>query len=138
MRTKLSLTLEDADLIAEACIASARQEGRAVCVAVTDDAGVTLALRRMDGARAFAVDLATRKARVSALVGFPTSVVEAMQRDRPGAPDMAAGQGGLPVLHEGSCAGGVGVSGAKPEEDERMAKAGIAAFTARLASESGG
>lgn len=138
MRTRISLTLEDADLIAEGCIAFARQDGKTICVAVTDDAGVTLALRRMDGARTFSVDLATRKARASALVGAPTSVIEAMQRERPGSPEMTVGQGGLPVVHNGQCAGAVGVSGAKPDEDERIAKAGIDRLRQRLAVENPG
>lgn len=128
MRTKFSLTLEDADAIADGCLAAASRDGRAVCVAVVDDAGALIVLRRMDGARSFSVDLASRKARVAAIVGAPTVVIEAMQKERPAAPDMAVSQGGWPVMHEGSCAGGVGVSGAKPEEDDAIAKAGIAAF----------
>jgi glc operon protein GlcG len=34
-------------------------------------------------------------------------------------------QGGVPIMHEGSCVGAVGVSGVQSHEDEQIAKAGI-------------
>jgi glc operon protein GlcG len=37
-------------------------------------------------------------------------------------------QGGLPVMHEGECVGGVGVSGVQSHEDEEIAAAGVAAL----------
>lgn len=131
MRTRLSLTLEDANRAVEACFAAARAAGRSVSIAVTDDAGGLLAFQRMDGARVHTIDFAIRKARASAMVGAPTAMIEAMSRDRPSqAGDMAVGQGGLPMLHQGQCVGAVGVSGALPEQDEAIARAGLAGIEA--------
>jgi uncharacterized protein GlcG (DUF336 family) len=40
---------------------------------------------------------------------------------------MVPAQGAVPVLRDGSVLGAIGVSGAKSEEDEEIAKAGVAA-----------
>jgi uncharacterized protein GlcG (DUF336 family) len=37
-------------------------------------------------------------------------------------------QGGVPIIVEGSCVGGVGVSGVQSHEDEQIAQAGIDAL----------
>jgi glc operon protein GlcG len=84
----------------------------------------------MDGARAYTVEIASQKARTSASVGVPTSVIEAMYRERPAqSRESNVGRGGLPVRYQGQCAGAVGVSGATPEIDDIIAHAGIAVLT---------
>ena len=128
MRSRNSLTLNDATAILGAAMAHARSIGRNVSIAVADDAGSPLAFQRMDGARTYTADLAARKARVSALVGAPTSLIEAMAKDRPQSPEMIAGAGGLPAVHGAECVGAIGVSGAKPDEDEAIARAGLVAL----------
>jgi glc operon protein GlcG len=130
MRTKFSLSFEDAQTVAAACLEAARQHDVAVSVALVDDAGVLLQFSRMDGARAYTVELAAQKARTSASVGVPTDVIEAMQRER-AAPsrEPGAGRGGVPIHHKGECAGAVGVSGATSDLDELIAEAGIAGMT---------
>jgi glc operon protein GlcG len=120
MRARFSLSFEDARTVAAACLEAARQHDVEVSVAVVDDAGVLVHFSRMDGARAYTVELASRKARSSASVGVPTSVIKAID----------AGRGGFPVLHQERCAGAVGISGAKPEIDEIIAQAGIAVLAA--------
>jgi uncharacterized protein GlcG (DUF336 family) len=131
MRTRLSLTLDDANAMMAASLAAAGKVGRKVSIAVVDDAGGLLAFQRMDGARAHTIDIAQRKARASAMVGAPTAMIEAMNKDRPPqTPDMAVGVGGLPAMHGGACVGAVGVSGARPDEDEAIAHAGIVAMPA--------
>jgi uncharacterized protein GlcG (DUF336 family) len=129
MRTRLSLTLDDANAMMAASLDAARSVGRNVSIAIMDDAGGLLAFQRMDGARAHTIDIAQRKARASAMVGVPTSMIEAMSRDRPPqTPDMMVGAGGVPTIHDGSCTGAVGVSGGRPEEDEAIARAGLDAM----------
>jgi glc operon protein GlcG len=131
MRPKFSLSFEDARTAAAACLQAARQHDVEVSVAVVDDSGALLCFFRMDGARAYTVELASQKARTSASVGVPTSMIEAMQRERPGqSRESNVGRGGVPVPYRGQCAGGIGVSGAKPEIDEMIAQAGIAALNA--------
>jgi glc operon protein GlcG len=131
MRPKFSLSFEDARAVAVACLEAARQHEVEVSVAVVDDSGALLCFFRMDGARAYTVELASRKARTSASVGVPSGVIEAMSRERPGqSRESSAGQGGVPVPYRGQCVGAVGVSGAKPEIDEMIAQAGIGGLTA--------
>jgi glc operon protein GlcG len=38
-------------------------------------------------------------------------------------------QGGLPIVVEGACVGGIGISGVQSHEDEQIAVAGIKALT---------
>ncbi len=131
MRARFSLSFEDARVVATACLEAARQQDAQVSVAVVDDAGILLHFFRMDGARAYTVELASQKACSSASVGVPTSAIEAMVRERPSpSRESTIGRGGVPVLHKGHCAGAIGVSGAKPEIDEIIAQAGIAALPA--------
>jgi glc operon protein GlcG len=85
----------------------------------------------MDGARAYTVKIASQKARTSASVGVPTSVIEAMYRESAAqSRESNVGRGGVPFPYKGQRAGAVGVSGAKPEIDEMIAQAGIAVLTA--------
>jgi uncharacterized protein GlcG (DUF336 family) len=131
MRPKFSLSFEDARTVEAACLEAARQHDVAVSIAVADDSGALLCFVRMDGARGYTVELASRKARTSASVGVPTAIIEAMSRERPGhSRESNAGRGGVPVQYRGQCAGAVGISGAKPEIDEMIAQAGIAVLTA--------
>jgi glc operon protein GlcG len=129
MRMKPTLSLDDAETLAVACLDAARKCEASVCVAVVDEAGSLLNLVRMDGARGYTVELATRKARTAASIGVSTEVIEHLHGDKPmQSRDFIALRGGVPILHDGACAGAVGVSGAKPEIDVLVASAGIAAL----------
>jgi uncharacterized protein GlcG (DUF336 family) len=131
MRSKFSLTFEDAQTVAAACLRAGRQHEVEISVAVVDESGALVCFSRMDGARAYTVELASQKARTSASVGVPTSVIEAMHPERPAqALGAKVGRGGVPIQYRGQCAGAVGISGAKPEIDEMIAQAGIAVLTA--------
>ena len=123
MRSRLSLSIDDADAILRAA-AEAASAGPPVSIAVVDDSGALLAFRRMDGARAYTIELAMQKARTSAVVGVPTAAVQAA-----GNRDITAG--GLPVVLQSQCVGAVGVSGTKAEEDVRIASVGAAAMKPR-------
>ena len=45
-----------------------------------------------------------------------------------GMPKITPVQGGLPIMVEGVCVGGIGASGVQSHEDEQIAKAGIDAL----------
>lgn len=126
MRSRFSLDFSDAQAIAAACLESAAQQRVAVSIAIVDCAGDLLQFSRMDGARGYSVDLATKKARAAANVGVPTAIIAAMSG--PGADAVKAG--GVPILHQGQCVGAIGISGAQTAVDESIAAAGIAAFGA--------
>jgi glc operon protein GlcG len=129
MRMKPTLCFDDAQMLALACLEAARKCQASVCIAIVDEAGSLLHLIRMDGARGYAVELATRKARTAAGIGVSTEVIENLHGDKPmQSREFIALRGGVPILHDGACAGAVGVSGAKPEIDVLIASAGIAAL----------
>ncbi len=50
MRSKSSLTFEEAQTVARACLQAARQHEVEVSIAVVDDTGALLYFSRMDGA----------------------------------------------------------------------------------------
>jgi glc operon protein GlcG len=131
MRQKNSLTAADAERIVAAArqLADARQWR--VAIAVVDEGGYLLRLERLDGAILQSPEVATMKARSAALYRLPTKRLEDTVRERPGMlrlPGRLPVQGGLPIMHEGECIGGVGVSGVQSHEDEEIAAAGVAAL----------
>ncbi|PRY71557.1 GlcG/HbpS family heme-binding protein [Halomonas ventosae] len=131
MQTKPVLTLDDVNAILDAAQQEAQTNGWAVTVAVADDGGHLLGLRRLDGAPPFSADVATEKARNAAIGRKETQVFEDMINNGRTAfvtaPMQALLAGGVPVLVDGQVAGSVGISGVKPDQDVQVAKAGVAA-----------
>ena len=128
MRTKTALTAEDAADIMTAAKAEAMAQNWNVSIAVVDEAGYLLHLERMDGAGLQSPEVATQKARTAALAKTPTKTLEEIVKERPGMllfPGRLPLQGGVPIMHNGECIGGVGVSGVKSHEDEVVAMAGV-------------
>jgi glc operon protein GlcG len=129
MRQKPCLTAADAERIMAAARQLAADRRWSVTIAVVDEGGYLLRLERMDGASLQSPEVATLKARTAALSRQPTKRMEDLVRDRPGMlrfPNRLPIQGGLPLLHDGECVGGVGVSGVQSHEDEEIAAAGVA------------
>ncbi|MGM0984252.1 MAG: GlcG/HbpS family heme-binding protein [Pseudomonadota bacterium] len=132
MQTKPVLTLDDVNAILDAAQQEAQANGWAVTVAVADDGGHLLGLRRLDGAPPFSADVATEKARNAAIGRKETQVFEDMINNGRTAfvtaPMQALLAGGVPVLVDGQVAGSIGISGVKPDQDVQVAKAGVAAI----------
>jgi len=132
MQTKPVLTLDDVNAILDAAQQEAQANGWAVTVAVADDGGHLLGLRRLDGAPPFSADVATEKARNASIGRKETQVFEDMINNGRTAfvtaPMQALLAGGVPVLVDGQVAGSVGISGVKPDQDVQVAKAGVAAI----------
>ncbi|MCL7940381.1 MULTISPECIES: GlcG/HbpS family heme-binding protein [Halomonas] len=132
MQTKPVLTLDDVNAILDAAQQEAQANDWAVTVAVADDGGHLLGLRRLDGAPPFSADVATEKARNAAIGRKETQVFEDMINNGRTAfvtaPMQALLAGGVPVLVDGQVAGSVGISGVKPDQDVQVAKAGVAAI----------
>ena len=131
MQTKPVLTLDDVNAILDAAQREAQANEWAVTVAVADDGGHLLGLRRLDGAPPFSADVATEKARNAAIGRKETQVFEDMINNGRTAfvtaPMQALLAGGVPVLVDGQVAGSVGISGVKPDQDVQVARAGVAA-----------
>ena len=131
---KKGLSLEAARKMVAAAEAEAERNHWRGVVAVVDDGGWTILLERMDHAAMIAsVELAPGKARAAALFEKPSQALEeAINRGRYAA-ITARGfiemQGALPVVVDGEVIGAIGASFATPEEDEQVARAGLAALS---------
>ena len=131
MRTKPMLTLDDCRKISAAAEAEAKKNNWNVCIAILDDGGHLLHLIRMDGASPANARIAVEKGRTAAESRRSTAAWQERIRTRPELlrmPEITPVQGGLPIMVEGGCVGGVGVSGVQSHEDEQIAKAGIDAL----------
>ncbi|MFJ4353421.1 heme-binding protein [Pseudomonas sp. NPDC089428] len=121
------LDLAAAERIAQAADQYAKQQGWVGSIAVVDNAGYPIVVRRMDGATAISAELAMRKAKASALIGAPSVNFENRVND--GHPallalDVTTLAGGQPILVEGKVIGAVGVSTAVGAHDDPIAVAG--------------
>ncbi|PRB80548.1 heme-binding protein [Pseudomonas sp. MYb185] len=131
MLSKPVLTLEEANRMIDAAFAEAETNEWKVTVAVVDDGGHILAMRRMDGCAPIASYIAPQKARSAALGRRDTSEFEAMINGGRtaflSAPEVSGLlEGGVPLKVEGQVVAAIGVSGVKPDQDAQVAKAGIA------------
>ena len=131
MRRKPCLTASDVQKIMNACKRKAHEEDWKVSIAVVDEGGYLLHLERLDGAVLSSPEFAILKARTAAISRTLTKTLEDVVRDRPATstfPGRLPVQGGIPIDFQGECVGGIGVSGAKSAEDERVAEAGLTAL----------
>jgi glc operon protein GlcG len=136
------LTHEGAKQMMTVAIGKGREAGIAIAVAITDAGGHLILLERMDGGRFHTVHSATTKAVCAASNKRPTSPhgAHAQPLDVAHALGLAlaagverwtAMEGGFPILVDGECIGGIGVSGGDWETDERIARAAIESIGAR-------
>ena len=130
------LTSTGAKKMMATAIAAAEAQGIAISVAIADAGGHLILLERMDGGRFHTVHSATTKAVCAASNKRPTSArgAQAQELDTvhalglalaAGAERWTAMEGGCPVIVEGECIGGVGVSGGNFEFDERVAREAV-------------
>ena len=128
---KKGLSLQAARKMVAAAEAEAERNHWRGVVAVVDDGGWIILLERMDHAAMTAsVELAPGKARAAALFKKPSQALEDSINGGRYAAITARGfielQGALPVAVDGEVIGAIGASFATPEEDEQVAKAGLA------------
>jgi uncharacterized protein GlcG (DUF336 family) len=131
MKNRPTLTLDDCRKISAAAEAEAKKNNWNVCISILDDGGHLLHLIRMDGASPANARIAVEKGRTAAESRRSTAAWQERIRTRPELlrmPEITPVQGGLPIMVEGGCVGGVGVSGVQSHEDEQIAAAGIKAL----------
>ena len=131
MRSKPTLTAEDAHKMMAACKAEATKNNWKVAIAIVDDAGHLWSLERLEGAGRVTSTVALGKARTASTMGRPSKMMEDRIKERPAFllfPDILPIQGGVPILVQGECVGAIGVSGVQSHEDEQVANAGVAAL----------
>jgi glc operon protein GlcG len=129
------LTLEAATRIADAAQAEAARNQWNVVIAVVDDGGHLVHLRRMDGTQIGSVAVAQEKAKSAIYFRRPTKAFsDAVASGRtavlrlPGAIPI---EGGIPLAQGNQMVGAIGVSGVTSEQDGQIAAAGIKAFSSR-------
>jgi len=134
------LDLNDARLMLSAAQKKAREIGVPMCIAITDDAGNLIAFERMDGGKVTSTTIAIDKSFTAS--GAKKATHEYGEASQPGKPAygiaaaiggrlMVVG-GGLPVMVDDACVGGIGVSSGTPAQDMEVAQAGLDAFMATL------
>ena len=137
MYDKPMLGLGQAQDAIAAILAEANKEpDRPLAVAIVDDTGIMISYGRMDRCREVPKRMAIRKAYTCALSGQDSKdyaerlAGQGRTVAEMGDPMLAAVQGGVVILHpgSGSIMGGIGVSGLAAQEDEDLAKIGLAAM----------
>jgi len=137
-----SLTSKGVRMMMDCAIAKAKEYEIAVTIAIVDAGGHLLMLERMEGGRFHTVHSCTTKAVCASSNRRPTS-----SKGAQGQPlDMlhavglalAAGpqnwtpmEGGLPIVVENECVGGIGVSGGTWQQDEEIAQAALKTIGAK-------
>jgi len=132
MKQKPYLTASDVGRIAAACEAEANTNGWAVTIAICDEGGHLLWLKRLDGAPPISATIAPGKAITAAIGRRESGVYEkTVNEGRVSFLSVAAVtalEGGAPIMLDGHCIGAIGVSGVKSSEDLQIARAGLAAL----------
>ena len=135
------LTLDGAKKMMETVTARAEKAGHAVAAAIVDAGGHAVLVQRMDGGRFHTVHSSTTKAVCAASNKRPTMAKGAAGQDldpmhalglalAAGAERWTAIEGGYPILFDGECVGGIGVSGATWDLDDQLAREAVEAIGA--------
>lgn len=135
------LTLAGAKKMMETATTQAEQAGHAVAVAIVDGGGHAILVQRMDGGRFHTVHSSTTKAVCAASNKRPTTSKGAAGQSldtmhalglalAAGAERWTAMEGGYPIIVDGECIGGIGVSGATWDLDDRLAREAVEAIGA--------
>ena len=135
------LTLAGARQMMKTAMDIAERERIPISVAITDAGGHLVLFERMDGGRFHTVHSSTTKAVTASSNMRPTTSKGAQGQTLDTAHAiglaLAAGperwtamEGGYPIIVDGECIGGIGVSGGTWEFDDRVAREAIAAIGA--------
>lgn len=137
MKTKHYLTLADAEFLLNQAHQYAIENSFNVSIAVTDETGNLLAMKRMDGASPMTANLCLEKAKCSAMSKRPSKLFEDLIKGGQMGfltMDTFNGmlEGGEPILYEGQLVGAIGVSGVKSFQDAEIAQQAIEKFLSQV------
>ena len=131
------LSLEAAQAMSRACESLAKTKGWRMNISVVDAAARPVVFTRMDRAFLGSADIAVLKAQFSANFPFSTRFAGELTYGKDGKPAPVPGlghipgvvtfAGGLPIMVGDVQVGGIGISGASPDEDEQCASAALEA-----------
>ncbi len=140
-RQALKLNWEGTNRILQAAVQKVHGLGIPMSIAVVDEGGHLLGFARTDNGKPHNIRIALAKARAAGSNRLPTGKISStgqpLNDHMAIALPLAAGTdmyvtfpGGLPIMVDGYCVGGVGVSGGTGEQDDEVARAGISALQA--------
>ncbi|MFH7764533.1 heme-binding protein [Acinetobacter sp. BSP-28] len=135
MQIKHYLTLSDAEFLLNQAYEYALEQGFNVSIAVVDETGNLLAMKRMDWSSPMTANLCLEKAKCSAISRRPSKLFEdIIKGGQMGFLTMETFsgmlEGGEPIMYEGQLVGAIGVSGVKSFEDAEIAQQAIEKFLA--------
>ena len=137
MYQKPALSLAQTRRAMDAMLDKAMQEpGRPLAIAIVDDAGRMLSYARMDNCRALPQRMAVSKAYTAAMSGQDSAAYAKRLKDEGrsiadfGDPQLVAVQGAVVARDPATdlVLGAIGVSGLTAQEDEDLARVGLAAL----------
>ena len=127
-----TVTAELARSLIELTAEKARELGRPMSIAVVDASGILKSFERMDGCPFLAVDIAINKAYTAVSFQMSTDAwFDFVKDDEPlrlsivHTPRLTTFGGGYPIMVDGECVGGIGVSGGHYSEDMVCANAAL-------------
>ena len=136
------LTLKEAEKMVDAAMEHCKKIGWEASIAVVDEGGYVVALKRMDGAMVITADIAVKKAFTGATFRFRTETLKAIMEPGEMAfqlntldPRYCIVKGGIPVKEGDDVLGGIGCSGAGSADlDNEVCEAGLKAtgFTTEI------
>lgn len=135
--SKPILSMALAQKMAMACVKHQRDnDGPPVDIAIYDDGAKLIHFVAMDGTSSGTGPTAMAKAESAARFRFPSAEIGGWVKGNPAVghvPGLLGVRGGLPIVTaDAQPLGGIGVSGAPAEMDERCAQAGINAVAGEL------
>ena len=129
---------DTAKRIMAAAGAKATEMNKGVCIAIVDITGAMILFERFGNVASYTAAIAEGKATGSAFTGRDSAMLERMAADGSPVYDAIAGQlsgrrfvprqGAVPITDATGVIGAIGVSGGTSQEDEDIAKAGVAAL----------
>ena len=135
-RAKQTVTLAAAERMITAAQTKAEELGVSVVIVVVDEGGLLKALHRMDGVdSAVPLDIGPMKAYTAASFRTPTHQLAennlenpARMASLPNVPRVTFLAGGFPITDGDVVVGGIGISGATPDQDMEIGEAALAAL----------
>ena len=138
-RPALKLNWEGTIRILQAAVKKAEEIGVPMSIAVMDEGANLLGFARTDEGKPHNIKIATAKARAASSNRRPTGKIGTMGNPvddhmaialpLAAGPDMyVTFSGGLPIIVDGHCVGGIGTSGGLGEQDLTVAQAGLDAL----------
>ncbi|MFK7750992.1 MAG: heme-binding protein [Sedimentitalea sp.] len=118
-----------------AAVEEATAQAQPQCIVIVDASGELLGELRMTGAKFLSRKSARAKALTAASIRAPSSVIPDHVRAAIGMATegcMTGLPGGLPIILNGACLGGIGIGSGTPEQDVAVAQAALHAIGAEV------